>query len=1030
MQIRVGPISALIACLGCMVLVGGLRAADDAGYTLPAADAESALTLVPIDSSSDESFFSVRGDSVGRIFVGGRRSLFVYEPDERGGYRPRRLLYRFPDHTWINDIAVRGDDLYLLTVSALYVLPGGATGREGLEVRRLLWGVPLGHVHQCFHALAWGPEGDLYISMGDPMVSYGDFSRPDHWCHWTFFSGPDQARTPYTGVGGVFRCRPDGSGFQVVARGMRNACGLVFDHHWNLFSNDNDHESIPDLYVPGRLLHVTPHAEFFWPRGWMVEKSPERKDLLDTLFAGMGRAVPVGQTYYADDLLPAEYRENLLVARWCTRAVTRYPLKRCGASFQADEQVLLACQNDARPVGVCVGRGGRIFATIAYMAHNEGSPVYKSDLVMITRSDDPPSHPFKPLDIVHAESSQLWSELSEPSWSRRNAAHIELLRRGGATLREARGRLGKASRDDASRAHLIWLTAAGAEGGDRMVDDLVPLADDEDADVRLQVVRALSEFAPTDTPRQVFLSALRDVDPQVRHAALLAFFRLDGVPDEVYEEPVRSTDSFLRQTAALLLAERAPVEQIVGLGNRPAAASRLGGVLAAGFRLTVPPAARAIPGGLPLASFPSDEQYVIQFADARVDLREHGRIGNFTVAEHWRVAEHSAEQEHLFALLLAKLEDADETVRLQAAHFLRLLNDVRSDSAVARVIQENEKAKLAVAPLKGIGRAWIAGPFRDGGRGLQTVHPPETGPIDLTAVYAAGDTKVEWSELDNATHCDLFRKFGRCDDSSFYVYFRLETVRREPVRLLVGSDDGVKVWHNGRVVWSQAVERSALPLEDVVALQLEPGGNDILVRVQNVAGESGFYLHYRTLGGAAVRLPEKLGADSLTQRLSAAAGKNTGEVAAEFLKVDWAAAVAEADAGQGRRLFEKLACVKCHATSNDAATTGGPSLADAGKRFTLPYLVESVLLPSKQISPVFRRTSIETEDGKTFAGLVVSETADEIELLEQDGTRRSLSKGNIAQRELQDISPMPAGIVKTPGELSNLLAYLLRGEPQ
>ena len=33
--------------------------------------------------------------------------------------------------------------------------------------------------------------------------------------------------------------------------------------------------------------------------------------------------------------------------------------------------------------GVAVGRGGNIFVTLAYMAHNEGSPVYRSDLLMI-----------------------------------------------------------------------------------------------------------------------------------------------------------------------------------------------------------------------------------------------------------------------------------------------------------------------------------------------------------------------------------------------------------------------------------------------------------------------------------------------------------------------------------------------------------------------------------------------------------------------------------------------------------------------
>lgn len=963
---------------------------------------------------------------MGRIFVGGRKSLFVYEPDDQGSYRPRQLLYQFPDHTWINDIAIRGDDLYLLTVSALYVVPGGVTEREGLQARRLVWGVPLGHVHQCFHALAWGPEGDLYLSMGDPVVSYGDFSRPDHWCHWTFFSQPNDTPTPYTGVGGVFRCRPDGSGFQVVARGMRNACGLAFDRHWNLFSNDNDHESIPDLYVPGRLLYVTPRAEFFWPRGWMAEKTPERADLLDTLFAGMGRSVPVGQAYYHDDFLPETYRDNLLVARWCTRSVTRYPLTRSGASFKAEEQVLLSCQNDARPVGVTVARGGRIFVTIAYMAHNEGSPVYKSDLVMITRRDDAATHPFKEIDLVRAKPGQLWGQLSSPSWSRRAAVHTELLRRGKPVLQGSPSRLRQVVSDDPARPHLVWLAAAS---GDHAADDLVKFTADDNADIRLQSVRAVAEFDAKAIPPAVFLKAFQDPDLQVRHAAVLAFFRPSGrLPEEIEQQPARSTDRYVRQTAALLLAERGSYDQLDRLSTSADVAGRLAGVLAVGFRLTVPPATQPIADDLPLAPLPAEEQYVIQFADEKIDLRKHGRIGNFTVAEHWRVKEHSSDHERLFALLVERLSDSEEAIRLQAAYFLRLLNDARSEPVVATVIAESEERRLAVAPLKGIGRVWLAGPFADLGRGLATVHPPEVGPIDVAAVYKQANESLSWQEVDHATHLDFARRFGARDDVSFYAYFRLETARRERIRLLVGSDDGVKIWHNGREVWANPSERAALPLQDDIPLVLEPGSNDVLIRVHNVSGECGLYLHYRALGNVELRLPEKLGADSLAERLKSAAGKQSGEVAAAFLNVDWPKAVGEADVAEGRRLFEKLACVKCHAVSPEAAGNGGPSLAGASKRFTLAYLVESVLLPSKQMSPLFRRTSLATDDGKVLTGLVVGETADRLELLEQDGTRRSLEKGDIAERSLQDISPMPSGIVKSPAELSALLAYLLRGD--
>ena len=284
------------------------------------------LKVVRLDSSFDDSFLSVRTDTTGRVFVGGRKTLFAYDLDEAGRYKPRQLLYEFPDHTWVNDIEIRGDDLYLVTVSAVYRIVGGRVNRTGLKPERLLWGVPNGHVHQCFHACAWGPEGDLYVSMGDPLWYYGDFNRPDHWGHWTMFFRPAEpvgvhretglelgnrlsnsdpkglefrkkwASMPYNGVGAIFRIRPDGTNLRSFARGLRNPCGLCFDKNWNLFTNDNDHEGIPSQYAPGRLIHVTEGSYWSWPRGWMQSKTPDRADIFPMVNEEMGRAVPVLQT--------------------------------------------------------------------------------------------------------------------------------------------------------------------------------------------------------------------------------------------------------------------------------------------------------------------------------------------------------------------------------------------------------------------------------------------------------------------------------------------------------------------------------------------------------------------------------------------------------------------------------------------------------------------------------------------------------------------------------------------------------------
>ena len=104
---------------------------------------------------------------------------------------------------------------------------------------------------------------------------------------------------------------------------------------------------------------------------------------------------------------------------------------------------------------------------------------------------------------------------------------------------------------------------------------------------------------------------------------------------------------------------------------------------------------------------------------------------------------------------------------------------------------------------------------------------------------------------------------------------------------------------------------------------------------------------------------------------------------------------------------------------------GTPSLESAGRQFTVPYLVESELLPNRKISPVFCSSLIVTSKGKTVTGLVVGETGQTVTVLTAEAKRIEIPKGEIETRKTQNISAMPAGLVKTSAELRDLIAYLL-----
>jgi quinoprotein glucose dehydrogenase len=117
-------------------------------------------------------------------------------------------------------------------------------------------------------------------------------------------------------------------------------------------------------------------------------------------------------------------------------------------------------------------------------------------------------------------------------------------------------------------------------------------------------------------------------------------------------------------------------------------------------------------------------------------------------------------------------------------------------------------------------------------------------------------------------------------------------------------------------------------------------------------------------------------------------------------------------------------CAKCHAIKPTDAGGGAPNLADAGKRFSAQYLAESILVPSKVVAPAFRGTALETAEGRVITGLVLGETESALEILLVDGTRRTIKKEEITSRQVQDLSPMPVGLLQNRKELRDVLAFI------
>src|SRR6185295_14467858 len=176
------------------------------------------------------------------------------------------------------------------------------------------------------------------------------------------------------------------------------------------------------------------------------------------------------------------------------------------------------------------------------------------------------------------------------------------------------------------------------------------------------------------------------------HAALIGLFdQCSDFPREAVFHLAESGDSFLRQTAVQLLAEKASLAELQQLSESTRSPARLSGVLALGFRLTVPASIKPLPENFPLN--PKGFSAKVQYVDGVENLAERSRLGVFTIADAWSKRSRTVEEESIFALLARRMDDAEPRVARQAAFFLRLLKDERVDAKASALLDIHSPAQ-------------------------------------------------------------------------------------------------------------------------------------------------------------------------------------------------------------------------------------------------------------------------------------------------------------------------------------------------
>ncbi len=157
----------------------------------------------------------------------------------------------------------------------------------------------------------------------------------------------------------------------------------------------------------------------------------------------------------------------------------------------------------------------------------------------------------------------------------------------------------------------------------------------------------------------------------------------------------------------------------------------------------------------------------------------------------------------------------------------------------------------------------LAGPFASSANsGHAAVHAPEKG-IDLRAGWEDGTALQPWKPYAAkdgarglgpvpARTVNLSGQFERDDEAVAYAFTRLVSDADRDVFLLMGSDDGIKVWCNRALVHDHQATRAVLLDEDACSVRLRKGANDVLVKITQGGGGWGFCLRVADELGAPI----------------------------------------------------------------------------------------------------------------------------------------------------------------------------------
>jgi putative heme-binding domain-containing protein len=819
--------------------------------------------------------------------------------------------------------------------------------------------------HHILHTFRWSPDALLCLNQSIYIHTH--------------------AETPY-GVqrlsgSGIWRYRPQTARANVIAYGMVNPWGHVYDDWGQEFATDGAGNQ--------GINYVFPGAAFETAVGF------------DRVLPGLNPGQPkhCGLEIVSGRHFPDDWQGQLIAADFRGNRINRFQLSPQGSGYTSKQlDDLLTCQDRAfRPVDVKMGPDGALYVADwhdSIINHGEVDfrdprrDVSHGRIWRVSCAGRPVAPPPR---LADASLEELLEQLRAPEQRTRMLARVLLTRRDRAQALAALAKWTAAlnpQEPDFERLRLeaLWVGQGLGQVSPELLSAVLTSTDHR---ARAAGVRCLSQSASEAYGLPVgwdVLAALEkavaDPHPQMRLEAVNALRDTHGL--KAAELAIRTldadkdswTDYALWRTIRVLQADWLPA----ALAGQAEFCGNVDKLL---FALVAIDNSASVPTLLKLLA---DEQLSDKNLTQALEL-----IGKYANADELRV---------LYDRALARPQDAGPLLQaLVAAGEKRHVSPSGDLAGIPKLLERPAALQLA---------------------GLWNQEALRPRVIEVAEDLQAPKDRRRFAILGLSAFGDDFtlgRLAARTEDSS--------EIRRWAISglLPVSAPKAAAAAAALLAAYGDGQAEQSPALLDVF-LSAKEGPQGLADALQNVKLKEG-------VATAAVRHASTVGkrADPLLGALRTAGGIKTlsGRLSPEEMTNLSVHAVQTGNAARGERIYRRreLNCQTCHSVGG-AGGQVGPDMLSLGASSPIEYIVESLLVPSAKIKEGFHALTVTTVDGKIFTGLLVREGADTLVLRNAQGVETSIPKADIEERAMSMTSLMPADLTaKLPrDEFIDLVRFL------